>query len=141
MGTEFTQIYERFLALIDDPDMALMSTEDIMYHLNIYLEDAIFTYLMPVPSCLKEVTEDGFESQIPIELQNIIARGMVVSWLNSKIKKERTLRSAIANRDYSELSNANQLKALIDLQDTELTRLEKAKRDFDYTDINFDGFK
>lgn len=140
MNTSLETIYDRFLTKIDDADLAQLSVEDIKFHLRQYLDDAIFTHLQPTPLCLTEYDDEGFSSEIPMELQNILAHAMVLAWIEPKIKHDRIMRSAVSGRDYSELSNANQLKALLDLEDRTRAKVDEFITTYFYSHESFKGF-
>lgn len=141
MNTTFEEIYDKFLAKISDADLAQLPMENIKYHLKQYLEDAIFIRLHPAPKCLTEFDGDGFASEIPYTLQDLVAHAMVLAWLEPKLKHDRILRSAIGGRDYSELSNANQLKALLSLEDSAKDKVNEYFITYEYTHEDFDGFR
>ena len=118
MNTSLETIYDRFLTKIDDADLAQLSVEDIKFHLRQYLDDAIFTHLQPTP----------------------LAHAMVLAWIEPKIKHDRIMRSAVSGRDYSELSNANQLKALLDLEDRTMAKVDEFITTYFYSHETFKGF-
>lgn len=139
MATSFETIYDQFLKLIDDPDLALMSDEDLKLHLSEYLKDAIYLYLTPTPKELLDMGESGFNSDINPRLQRIVAHAMVLVWIEPKILKERILRSAIQDRDYSELSHSSQLNALLKVKSESFNKLHEFIIDYFYQDDEFQG--
>ena len=140
MGTPFTEIYNKFLKLIDDPDLALMYEEDVKFHLKEFMLDAIHLYFTPIPHELEDMNDEGFNSMLPQRIQGIVAHAMLLVWIKPKIYKERLLRSAIADRDYSELSHANQLVTLERLRQNAMNEVKEFAMDFWYDDEDFKGF-
>ena len=140
MGTPFTDIYDKFLKLIDDPDLALMSEEDAKFHLKGFMLDAIHIYFTPIPPELEDMNDDSFNIVMPQRIQSILAHAMLLVWIKPKIYKERLLRSAIADRDYSELSHANQLATLEKLRQNAMHEVKEFVMDFWYEDKDFEGF-
>lgn len=139
MATPFQGIYDKFLSLIDDYELALFNDDELDFLLVNYLSRAVS---LDFKQCTKDLTDfdkdlKQFNEVLTNEEQWIIANGMVLSWLEPKIKRERLLRDAISDRDYKESSHANQLK--------ELSNLESATRDklrsyiISYTHNDFDG--
>ena len=139
MATPFQGIYDKFLSLIDDYELALFNDDELDFLLVNYLSRAVS---LDFKQCTKDLTDfdkelKQFNEVLTSEEQWIIANGMVLSWLEPKIKRERLLRDAISDRDYKESSHANQLK--------ELLNLESATRDklkgyiISYTHNDFDG--
>lgn len=139
MFTPFQKIYDKFLSLIDDYELALFSDEDLKYLLSNYLNRAISLDFKQCTKNLNNYDEvlEQFNEELSDEEQWIIAHGMVLSWLEPKIKRERLLRDAISDRDYKESSHANQLKELLNLESSTRDRLKEYL--INYTYNNFDG--
>lgn len=140
MGTPFTEVYAKFLKLIDDPDLAYFTDEEIEAHLKEYMLDAIQLYFIPTPEELEDMSDDGFNTIIPLKVQSILANAMLLVWIKPKIYKERLMRSAIADRDYSELSHANQLSILERLRTNATNEIKEFVMDYWYYDKEFEGF-
>lgn len=140
MGTPFTEVYAKFLKLIDDPDLAYFTDEEIEAHLKEYMLDAIQLYFIPTPEELEDMSYDGFNTIIPLKVQSILANAMLLVWIKPKIYKERLMRSAIADRDYSELSHANQLSILERLRTNAMNEVKEFVMDYWYYDKEFEGF-
>ena len=54
----------------------------------------------------------------------ILAWGMVIHYLQPKIKREENLRQFVSDKDFSKLSNANMLMRLMGLEDKARKQLE-----------------
>lgn len=67
----------------------------------------------------------------------ILACGMLIGWLEPKIKEEKLLRETIGSKDLKVTSHANQLKELMVLED--LTRARLKKYINSYTFNGFEG--
>lgn len=140
MTTPFKSIYDKFLSLIEDNDLALFDDEDLSRILAGYLSRAIS---LDFKQCVKDLSDydegsEKFNIVLTGEEQWIIATGMTISWLEPKIKRERLLRDAISDRDYRESSHANQLKELLNLEKS--TRGKLHEYIISYTHNDFDGF-
>lgn len=139
MATPFQNIYDKFLSLIEDYELAIIPDDELDYLLFSYLDRAVS---LDFKQCRKDLTNYNkelkqFNEDLTGEEQWIIAYGMVLSWLESKIKRERLLRDAISDRDYEESSHANQLKELLNLEES--TRKKLTEYILNYTFNNFDG--
>lgn len=139
MATPFQDIYDKFLSLIDDYTLALITDEELEDLLSNYLSRAIS---LDFKQCRKDLnnidkTIKQFNDELSLEEQWIIANGMVLSWLEPKLKRERLLRDAITDRDYKETSHANQLKELMNLE--EITKRKLKEYIISYTHNDFDG--
>ena len=140
MNTPFQDIYEKFLSLIEDYTLSILSDEDLEYLLSNYLDRAIS---LDFKQCTKDLgdyddTLNQFNMELSSEEQWIIANGMVLSWIEPKIKREKLLRETISDRDYRESSHANQLKELGNLDRN--TRSKLKAYIVSYTENNFNGF-
>lgn len=140
MNTPFQNIYDKFLSLIEDYSMALMPNEDLEYLLHMYLDRAIS---LDFKQCRKDLSNydvnlKTFNVKLNSEEEWIIANGMVLSWLETKVKRERLLKEAISDRDYKESSHANQLKELMNLEHKTENRLKQYI--IAYTENDFVGF-
>lgn len=139
MATPFQNIYDKFLSLIEDYELAIIPDDELDYLLFSYLDRAVS---LDFKQCRKDLTNYNkelkqFNEDLTGEEQWIIAYGMVLSWLESKIKHERLLRDAISDRDYEESSHANQLKELLNLEES--TRKKLTEYILNYTFNDFDG--
>ena len=139
MATPFQDIYDKFLNLIDDYELALFKENDLKFLLQNYLSRSVS---LDFKQCTKDLTDcdynlEQFNVDLSGEEQWIIATGMVMSWLEPKIKRERLLRDAISDRDYKESSHANQLKELLNLESATRNKLQSYI--ISYTHNDFDG--
>jgi len=140
MTTPFQSIYDKFLNLIEDYELALFTDEELSDLLSSYLNRAIS---LDFKQCIKDLSDydyvlNQFNVELSDEEQWIIATGMTISWLEPKIKRERLLRDAISDRDYKESSHANQLRELLNLEESTRSKLDGYI--ISYTHNDFDGF-
>ena len=76
-----------------------------------------------------ELSNDGsIKADLTLEEVYILALSMRLFWLSPKIYREENLRQMMNDRDFKQLSNANMLKALIQLQTTTRQELQKFKQ-------------
>lgn len=124
MGTPVQEIYRKFLGMIEDEEWLLVD-EDVIEDLMLnYLENATVEF----HQCKKDLTID-FDNMCFIEELNmneilILAWGMVIHYLQPKIKREENLRQFVSDKDFSKLSNANMLMRLMGLEDKARKQLE-----------------
>lgn len=138
MPTTLEQVYNVFLHNIDDDVLALLSPEVVEDMLLIYLQGACTEFT----TCEKDLTIDTVAKAFYIELDMdeiyILARGMIMYWLQPKILREDTLRNMITDKDYTQYSPANMLEKLTKLK--EVTEKDLIRRRTKYTYRNFKGF-
>lgn len=138
MATSLDTIYGKFLSQIDDIELGLIDDDDLEYFLVGLLENAIVEF----KECKKDLTinlEEGYiEADLTMEEIYILSLSMKLFWLSPKINREENLRQIMQDRDFKQLSNANMLKALLQLQDATRRELQKFKQRYAFND--FKGF-
>ena len=138
MATSLDTIYGKFLSQIDDIELSLIDDDDLEYFLLGLLENAIVEF----KECKKDLTiniEEGcIEADLTMEEIYILSLSMKLFWLSPKIHREENLRQIMQDRDFKQLSNANMLKALLQLQDVTRRELQKFKQRYAFND--FKGF-
>ena len=136
MSTSLDTIYSKFLSQIDDIELSLIDEEDMEMLLVDLLENATVEF----KECKKDLTinveEECIEADLTLEEIYILALSMKLFWLSPKINREENLRQIMQDRDFKQLSNANMLKTLLQLQDATRRELNKFKQRY-----AFNGFK
>ena len=124
MGTPIQEIYRKFLGMIENEEWLLVDDdviEDLMLN---YLENATVEF----HQCKKDLTIDYnsmcFVEELDMNEVMILAWGMVIHYLQPKIKREENLRQFVSDKDFNKLSNANMLMRLMGLE-------EKARKQLD----------
>ena len=124
MGTPIQEIYRKFLGMIEDEEWLLVDDdiiEDLMLN---YLENATVEF----HQCKKDLTIDYnsmcFIEELSMNEIMVLAWGMVIHYLQPKIKREENLRQFVSDKDFNKLSNANMLMRLMNLE-------EKARKQLD----------
>lgn len=77
----------------------------------------------------------SIEADLTLEEIYILALSMKLFWLSPKIHREENLRQMMNDRDFSQLSNANMLKALLQLQTATRQELQKFKQRYAMRDF------
>ena len=138
MSTSLDTVFGKFLSQIDDIELGLIDDSDLEYFLLGLLENAIVEF----KECKKDLTiniEEGcIEADLTMEEIYILSLSMKLFWLSPKIHREENLRQIMQDRDFKQLSNANMLKALLQLQDVTRRELQKFKKRYAFND--FKGF-
>ena len=124
MGTPIQEIYRKFLGMIEDEEWLLVD-EDVIEDLMLnYLENATVEF----HQCKKDLTIDYdsmcFVEELGMNEVMILAWGMVIHYLQPKIKREENLRQFVSDKDFNKLSNANMLMRLMNLEDKARKQLE-----------------
>ena len=124
MGTSVEEIYRKFLGMIEDEEWLLVDDEVIEDLMLNYLENATVEF----HQCKKDLTIDYnsmcFVEELSMNEVMILAWGMVIHYLQPKIKREENLRQFVSDKDFNKLSNANMLMRLMNLE-------EKARKQLD----------
>ena len=124
MGTPIQEVYRKFLGMIEDEEWLLVEDEVIEDLMLNYLENATVEF----NQCKKDLSIDydtmTFEETLSMNEIMILAWGMVIHYLQPKIKREENLRQFVSDKDFNKLSNANMLMRLMNLEDKARKQLE-----------------
>ena len=124
MGTPVQDVYIKFLGMIEDEEWLLVDEEVIEDLLLNYLENATVEF----HQCKKDLTIDYetmcFVEELGLNEILILAWGMLVHYLQPKIKREENLRQFVSDKDFNKLSNANMLNRLMTLEKDTRKQLE-----------------
>lgn len=138
VATSIDVIFDKFLSQIDDIELSLISDEDMELLLIDLLENATVEF----KECKKDLSvnlEEGcVMADLTLEEVYILALSMKLFWLSPKINREENLRQIMQDRDFKQLSNANMLKALLQLQQATRKELNRFRQRYSYND--FKGF-
>lgn len=135
--TSTDNIKDMFLSLIDDPDLAKIAIEDANHLMMNWLKLSI----MEFNNCRKDLTlvEDNGTTFIQSDLGNdeigILSYGIVLYWLEPKIRCWDTIKQHTGTSDFNKLSNANILLRLNDLQEATEKKLRRLKARYQSKDL------
>ena len=134
MGTPIQAVYRKFLGMIEDEEWLLVD-EDVIEELMLnYLENATVEFTQ----CKKDLSIDYdslcFYEELSLNEILILAWGMVIHYLQPKIKREENLRQFISDKDFSKLSNANMLAKLMVLEKDARKQLETYQNKYKFKD-------
>ena len=118
--TPLDEIFDRFYSLIKDTDLAKLDDEDLYKLTKVYYEMAA-TRFKECKNNLELVQDSqgnySIVGKLTVEEQNIIAQGMILYWIESKVNYNKLMKNQINTKDYNQLSNANVLLRLNELLD------------------------
>lgn len=124
MGTPIEDVYRKFLGMIEDEEWLLVENEVIEDLMLNYLENATVEF----NQCEKDLTINygsmAFVEELGMNEIMILSWGMVIHYLQPKIKREENLRQFVSDKDFNKLSNANMLMRLMGLEDKARKQLE-----------------
>lgn len=144
--TTFQTVYDRFFGLItddmyldNDPNNALWNYQDTLDDVKNILRDALPGFEFPrfnpyVYNNKSFDASDSFEADLTPEEQDIIARLMLLRWLERQINSVENIRMKYSGSDFKMTSQANHLAKLLNLQtenerkDHHYQRLYKRRR-------------
>ena len=134
MGTPIQAVYRKFLGMIEDEEWLLVD-EDVIEELMLnYLENATVEFTQ----CKKDLSIDYdslcFYEELSLNEILILAWGMVIHYLQPKIKREENLRQFVSDKDFSKLSNANMLAKLMMLEKDARKQLETYQNKYKFKD-------
>jgi hypothetical protein len=136
MGTPYSEIYDIFFSMITDYEFLALPTEiqdEILYG---WLLNAIASF----DKCKNDLSDrDDILMEFKFTLTEveklILAKLMLVNWLNPKLYSLELLRNNITTKDFNSYSNANILK---EIRDTYSNAQKDVKREIvKYINNNF----
>lgn len=132
--TNIDSVYEVFLSKFDDYTWLVIDKDVIRKLMRTYLNSSISKFKK---TCKHElvITDNAFSVELTDSEIEILAKLMLINYLNPKIVREENLRQNITTKDYNDFSKANLLKNLIALRDSQIEDVEKEISEYDY-----DGF-
>lgn len=132
--TNIDSVYEVFLSKFDDYTWLVIDKDVIRKLMRTYLNSSISKFKK---TCKHElvITDNVFSVELSDSEIEILAKLMLINYLNPKIIREENLRQNITTKDYNDFSKANLLKNLIALRDSQVEDVEKEISEYDY-----DGF-
>lgn len=117
MSTAYSSIYDRFLSKIHDYELAELSDSILENELLKFLKSSISEFKY----CTKDLSDrDDIVGKFNIVLteleQEVLAKQMVIQWINPKLYREENISNILSPKDYQSFSPANLLDKLTKLK-------------------------
>ena len=131
--TPVSNIYARISVLIEDSRYCKISDEEIEFIFEKYIETAIVLFKELNKKYKPRIVENEFgekfikktinsdDEDLDLDEEVILAHGMIISWHNSVVLRDRFLKQNLNTSDFQQLSNATMLANNEDLH----KRIEK----------------
>lgn len=134
MATPKQKVYDKFLIQIQDLRLPKLSQEELNSYFNHLLEASISEF---TDVCKQDLTynETEFISDLTLKEIMILSYGMVLFWIEPKMKSEKLLRQSIGDRDYKLSSNWQTLNQLIQLEAVTRQQLESEIVMYSYSNM------
>lgn len=117
LPTPFSDIFNLFLSQSSDYDLTVMPTDVLEKNMKMWLVAAISRFTMSKKDLMDNDWEIGqFTAELDTNEKYILAKCMVLSYLDIHVITEGNIKQALNSKDYRMYSPANQLKALLELQ-------------------------
>lgn len=115
--TPYFNVYKRFLRKITDYGLAELSNENMEDIMNGYLDSAISLFV----KCKKDLSnrddeKQTFNEDLTDTEQEIIAKLLVVEWIEPQINSIMNLQPILNDHDFETYSQANFLKVKLELK-------------------------
>lgn len=144
MATPFEPIYKKFLSLIDDYELGLVSELELNEILFGYLDLARSLYFPQCKKNLESISESegigSFTEDLDSQEQYILALGMKKAWLSPKLNSGDLMRKAVGDRDYKAVQGTNYLKELSKLDVTIEEEIRRYAVAYTYKDFNLEAW-
>lgn len=136
--TSYETIYERCLAKIEDPTLAMLPEEDLENMLYGYLKSAIAKH-RKCKSDLSDRDEElkQFNSDLSDLEMEILAILMVREWISQQLHSVTLTLQTFSGKETSFFSQAAHMKELKTLDDALRLEAQQLSRDFTYTDSEY----
>lgn len=116
MATSFNMIYKKFLTMIDDYELGLITEAELQEVLFGYLDIARSIHFEQCSKDLEAITESKgvgeFQADLTGQEQTILAMGMKKVWISGKLNNADLMTVAIGDRDYKAVQGTQYLKEL-----------------------------
>ena len=123
-NTTLQDVYDSFLSKITDYDYLKLSEEDLNEELAMKLKSAIAKFIIAHDIEINEITETFNRELSYLEIE-ILAYGMVLSWVEPLVNNVETMKQRLSSKDFSVYSQA---KHLAELNEVRI----RANREFNY---------
>lgn len=139
MATSFEDIYKKFLGMIDDYELGLITSDELNEVMFLYLDESRSMYFPQCSKNLDDITVSlglgEFHETLNSQEQFILALGMKKAWLSSKVNNADLMSKDIGDRDYKAIQGTNYIKELSKLNN--LIKDEIREYSVQYTWKNF----
>lgn len=140
VATSFQSIYRKFLRLIDDYELGLVSDEELNEILFGFLDTARSLYFPECKKDLESITEDlgigEFHENLTSQEQYILAMGMKKAWLSPKLNSADLMSKAIGDRDYKAVQGTGYIKELSNLNLKIEEEIDRYARAYSWKDFS-----
>lgn len=144
MSTPFSKIINIFLNEMKSRDFTLIDSEDLIIYLDslvITSANADFTYCTKDLSAFTEstLTVDGsFTATLTYEECNIIAKNVLMRYLNREVYNQELLRQDVGDHDFKLTSGHMLLSKLLDLKAVTSSDIKDLKYNYQYQYLTSD---
>lgn len=133
MGTSYKIIYSKFLGKITDYDLPQMTDDEIFD----YCDELMSSSLVKIHSFDHDLSDRNHPLRcFNIDLSDteieVISCQMVVEWVERKTNTTQLLHMFVGTKDESMSSQANQIKAMLELRDKNRATVTSLIRDWKY---------
>ncbi|MCY7911096.1 hypothetical protein MOB65_19780 [Bacillus inaquosorum] len=142
MATSFQGIYEKFLGLIDDYELGLITQEERSQVLYGYLNTARSLYF---PQCKKDLTKvtvemgvGEFHEDLTQQEEYILAYGMKMAWISTKLNNADNMSKEIGDRDYKAIQGTSYIKELSKLLKDTKDDIRELAVEYTYKDFSLE---
>lgn len=140
MATQFSDIYDLFLAQIDDYELGSIDPEEIDIVVEKYLINGLIT-LQETITDLEDVDLDKkqFNTTLTLADKILISKSMKLEWLREKKYSEELMRKSIGDRDYKAVQGIDYLKTLSSVEEGLKKEIRSLITDRSYTNEDYYG--
>ncbi|MGH0831164.1 hypothetical protein ACQVTX_23100 [Bacillus pretiosus] len=144
MATSFTSIYQKFLGMVDDYELGLVSDEELSEVLFGYLDQARSLYFPQCKKDLSKITENlglgEFKEDLTSQEEFILAMCMKKAWVSTKLNNADLMRKATGDRDFKAQQGTNYLRELSKLDAKIDDEIRRYAVSYTYNNFSLEGW-
>lgn len=134
---DFEQVFNVFLSLITDFDLAEMEEEDLVQEIGI--KTKIATSKLRVFKGLNfNPNTKNFSRALTDFEATIIGHAVAIEWLTPQINSIELFRPQMSSKDFTQFSNANRLSEMRQLRNDMQSEVYKMIDEYDFECVNWD---
>lgn len=140
METEFKEIYQLFLPMIDDYEFGAIEEEELESVMQSYLLNG----MVQLQTSMVDVSKFNLEEKrFEVELKHIekvaLAKAMKLEWVGEKLYNADLMRKTIGDRDYKAIQGTDYLRQLGIIELRLRKEIDRLLIDYSYTDSDLVG--
>lgn len=117
MAIKFSDVYDLFLAQIDDYELAEIDPEEVEIIIEKYLTNSLLTLQESSIDFMDvDLEKKVFNTDLTLAEKILVSKAMKLEWTREKKYSEELMRKSIGDRDYKAVQGVDYLKQLTQVE-------------------------